>query len=133
MNPEFIVKDTTNQELIKKYSNLSDLGQLLIRKCKARGFNIDNDTAIDEIMDAISAVNERRRFKPTSEQLFEDKYNSLVVRLAICSIAKYGAEGQTSHSENGISRGYDGGSTYPKALLQEIVPLAGSPNMEAKI
>lgn len=133
MNPDFNVEDTINQELLKKYNNLSELGQLLVRKCKARGFNIDNDTAIDEIMDAISAVNERRRFIPTSEQLFEDKYKNLIVRLAICAIAKYGAEGQTSHSENGISRSYDGGSTYPKALLQEIVPLAGSPKLEGKI
>ena len=126
---EFTLESKYNQDLVTKYSNLSTLGETLVRKCKARGFNISNDDAIDEIMDAISAVNERRRFIPNDEQLFEEKYNSLIVRLSICAIAKYGAEGQTSHSENGISRGYDGGSTYPKALLQEIVPLAGSPNI----
>lgn len=125
----FTVEDSRNQEIIIKYPDISILAETLIRKCNARGFSIDNDTAVDEIIDAISAVNERRRFKPTEERLFEEKYNSLVVRLSICAIAKYGAEGQTSHSENGISRGYDGGSTYPKALLQEIVPLAGSPEI----
>lgn len=126
---EFTLESKYNQDLVTKYSNLSTLGETLVRKCKVRGFNISNDDAIDEIMDAISAVNERRRFIPNDEELFEEKYNSLIVRLSICAIAKYGAEGQTSHSENGISRGYDGGSTYPKALLQEIVPLAGSPNI----
>lgn len=126
---EFTLESEYNQKLVSKYNNLSTLGETLVRKCKARGFNISNDDAIDEIMDAISAVNERRRFIPNDEELFEEKYNSLIVRLSICAIAKYGAEGQTSHSENGISRGYDGGSTYPKALLQEIVPLAGSPNI----
>ena len=126
---EFTVTSTSNQELIDRYSNVATLAETLVRKCTARGFSITNDDAVDEIVDAISAVNERRRFIPNEEQLFEEKYNSLIVRLAICAIAKYGAEGQTSHSENGISRGYDGGSTYPKALLQEIVPLAGSPNV----
>ena len=126
---EFIVEDDRNKELLIKYENLGNLAETLVRKCKARGFNITNDTALDEIIDAISAVNERRRFKPTEEMLYEEKYDSLIVRLSICAIAKYGAEGQTSHSENGISRGYDGGSTYPKALLQEIVPLAGSPDV----
>ncbi len=125
----FNVEDEKNEEIITKYPNIAELAATLKRKCVARGFNIDNDTAVDEVLDAISAVNERRRFVPTEETLFEEKYNSLIVRLAICAISKYGAEGQTSHSENGISRGYDGGSTYPKALLQEIVPLAGSPNM----
>ena len=125
---EFQVNDSKNQQIITEYPSISELAELLKRKCTARGFNIDNDTAVDEIMDAIRAVNERRRFKPTETQLFEEKYDSLIVRLSICAIAKYGAEGQTSHSENGISRGYDGGSTYPKALLQEIVPLAGSPD-----
>ena len=125
---EFVVNDSKNQQIITEYPSISELAELLKRKCTARGFNIDNDTAVDEIMDAIRAVNERRRFKPTETELFEEKYDSLIVRLSICAIAKYGAEGQTSHSENGISRGYDGGSTYPKALLQEIVPLAGSPD-----
>ena len=125
---EFQVSDSKNQQIITEYPSISELAELLKRKCTARGFNIDNDTAVDEIMDAIRAVNERRRFKPTETELFEEKYDSLIVRLSICAIAKYGAEGQTSHSENGISRGYDGGSTYPKALLQESVPLAGSPD-----
>lgn len=124
---EFQVEDEYNKELLTKYEGLSTLATTLVRKCQERGFKITNDTAVDEIVDAISAVNERRRFKPTEDMLYERKYDSLVLRLCICAIAKYGAEGQTSHSENGISRGYDGGSTYPKALLQEIVPLAGSP------
>lgn len=125
---EFQVEDSKNQEIITEYPIISELAVTLKRKCTARGFDITNDTAVDEILDAIAAVNERRRFKPTEKELFEEKYNSLIVRLSICAIAKYGAEGQTSHSENGIGRSYDGGSTYPKALLQEIVPLAYSPD-----
>lgn len=121
---KFNVEDAQNQELISKHENIANLAATLKRKATARGFVIDNDTAVDEVMDAISALNERRRFVPTETELYEDKYTGLILRMAICAISKYGAEGQTSHSENGIGRDYDGGSTYPKSMMQEIVPLA---------
>ena len=133
MADTFEVQSEYNQELIRKYSDISILAQTLVRKCQARGFTITSDDAVDEIMDAISAINERRRFTPTEEKIVEERYYSLIVRLAICAIAKYGAEGQTSHNENGIDRKYDGGSTYPISLLQEIVPLAGSPNVSSNL
>lgn len=126
----FVLEDSYNINIINQYPILEQLGARLIRKCTERGFNISNDTAIDEILDAISAVNERRRFVSTETQLVESKYEGLVLRLCIASIAKYGAEGQSSHSENGIGRGYENGSNYPKSLLQEIVPLAGSPSVK---
>lgn len=121
---EFVVEDKQNEMFLKEHENIALLAQSLIRKASSRGFSINADDAVDEIRDAIYAVNERRRFIPTEKQLYETKYDGLILRMALCAIAKYGAEGQTSHSENGISRSYDGGSTYPKALLQEIVPLA---------
>ena len=124
---DFEVTDTKNQEYLKN-DNIKNLATVLKRKADARGFDITNDDAVDEIMDAIGAVNERRRFEPTEEQLYETRYDGLIVRMALAAIAKYGAEGQTSHSENGVSRAYDGGSTYPKAMLQEIVPLARGVN-----
>ena len=99
----------------------------LKRKLKVRGFNVkdftDNDL-FDEIESAIEAVNERRHFISTKKKLFEDKYKEIVTRLCICSIAKMGAEGQLSHSENGISRTYAGASELPNDILKEIVPLA---------
>lgn len=98
----------------------------LERKLKARKLDVlvnENDL-IDEINDAIYAVNERRRFDATPEIPFESKYESLIVKLAFASITKYGAEGEISHSENGISREYDNAGEYPEALLSRIVPLA---------
>lgn len=46
-----------------------------------------------------------------------------------CAIAAYlwnkrGAEGQTSHSENGISRSYES-SDVPESLLSHITPYCG--------
>ena len=43
--------------------------------------------------------------------------------MCISSIAKYGAEGESLHSENGISRTYSSGGDYPKELLSQIIPL----------
>lgn len=99
----------------------------LKRKLKSRGLEFlaqnDNDL-VDEINDAIFAANERRRFDATPENPFEAKYESLIVKLAFSSMTKYGAEGESSHSENGISREYDNAGEYPEALLSRIVPLA---------
>lgn len=95
----------------------------LKRRLSARGFNVSDLDIYDEISSAIEAVNSRRRFEPTSNVLFEKKYGNLIGRLCIASISKWGAEGQTSHSENGIGRGYEKASEYPESMLSEVVPL----------
>lgn len=98
----------------------------LKRRLKARGFDIEefsDDDLFDEIEGAIESVNDRRHFTPTETKLFEDKYKNIIIRLCICSVAKMGAEGETSHSENGISRSYSGSSEHPSDILNEIVPL----------
>ena len=97
--------------------------QKLKRRLSARGFNVTDIDIYDEISSAIETVNSRRRFKPTSNILFEDRYSNLIGRLCITSISKWGAEGQTSHSENNVGRGYEKGSEYPESMLSEIVPL----------
>ena len=87
-------------------------------KCENRGLTyVTEDDIEEEIRDAIFAVNERRRFEATPSTPFETKYETLIVKLALASITKFGAEGQTSHSENGISRNYDNAGEYPEALL----------------
>lgn len=50
-------------------------------------------------------------------------YRSWVVRAALEMISRAGAEGQTSHSENGISRTFSGATVSPE-LLSEIIPKA---------
>lgn len=115
-----------NSEISDEYREIiSEMEEKLKRKLKTRGITYCEEADIsDEIMDAIDAVNERRRFDFTPSVLFELKYKSLIVDLALASITKYGAEGQTAHSENGISRSYDNAGQYPEALLSRIVPLA---------
>lgn len=97
----------------------------LRNKCENRGLTyVTEDDIQSEINLAIFAVNNRRRFEATPSTPFEEQYEYLIVELALASITKMGAEGQTSHSENGISRNYDSAGNYPEALLSMIVPLA---------
>ena len=56
--------------------------------------------------------------------MFDSKYEYLIIPLCISSIAKIGAEGETSHVENGVTRIYGSDGDYPKNLLGQIIPLA---------
>lgn len=56
------------------------------------------------------------------ETYIEPRYLDLQFRLALSAYNKEGADFQTSHSENGVSRSW-GSEGYPKELLAEIVPL----------
>lgn len=52
-----------------------------------------------------------------------DRYAHIQVEIAVYLLNKRGAEGQTAHSENGISRSYEDGDV-PPTLLRDIVPFA---------
>lgn len=61
-------------------------------------------------------------FDPTVS-VVPDQYAFTQVQIAVYLLNKRGAEGQTSHSENGISRAYEDGDV-PPTLLRDIVPCA---------
>ena len=52
------------------------------------------------------------------------QYDGVHVEIAAYMINKRGAEGETVHLENGISRHWEDGSV-PPSLLRRIVPFAG--------
>lgn len=52
------------------------------------------------------------------------KYGSVQVEIAAYMLNKRGAEGEVTHSENGVSRTYEDGD-IPPTLLRRIIPLAG--------
>ena len=54
----------------------------------------------------------------------ESRYLDLQYRIAIDLYNKTGAEGQTGHTENSISRTWES-SWISESLLQEVTPLAG--------
>lgn len=112
---------------MESQAELVKLKQKLIRKAKRLGFDVIEEDISDEIEDAINFVNNRRGFVSTSNCLYEGKFSSIIIDLALSAIAKYGAEGEISHSENGIGRSYENGGKYPYTLIMQIPPLARSP------
>ena len=102
---------------------------MLVTKLKAvlisKDFNIpDNDLVLEyEVERAIAEINKCRRFTPKGDSLYDKKYESLIIPLCVSAFAKTGAEGQTSHSENGVTRTYTSGGDYPKDVLDSIIPL----------
>jgi hypothetical protein len=84
-----------------------------------------NDVELEDILESAKAVILSRRFPfgehPTE---IEPKYNDLQIRIAVEMYNKRGVEGQTSHSENGVSRSY-ASANVSEDLLKEITPKVG--------
>ena len=59
------------------------------------------------------------------ETYVEDRYLDLQYRIALDLYNKQGAEGQVSHSENGISRSFES-SWISEQLLSEVTPYCGT-------
>ena len=83
------------------------------------------DVELEDILESAKAVILSRRF-PFGEQPteIEDKYKDLQIRIAVEMFNKRGAEGETAHSENGVSRTY-ASANVSEDLLKEITPKAG--------
>ena len=83
------------------------------------------DKELEDILESAKAVILSRRFPfgdPPEE--IENRYKDLQIRIATEMFNKRGAEGETAHSENGISRSYSSASVSEE-LLREITPKAG--------
>lgn len=52
------------------------------------------------------------------------QYAYLQVEIAAYMLNKRGAEGQTSHTENGVSRSYENGDV-PSSMLKAVIPACG--------
>ena len=53
-----------------------------------------------------------------------ERYESNQIQIAAYLLNKRGAEGETSHNENGISRTYES-ADIPESMLSKIIPLLG--------
>ena len=83
------------------------------------------DVELEDILESAKAVILSRRF-PFGEhpEELENKYKDLQIRIAVEMFNKRGAEGETAHSENGISRSY-ASANVSEDLLKEITPKVG--------
>ena len=86
------------------------------------------DTDTDEVLDAMLAdagaliLNRMYPFGYDESKTVPLRYERIQIRLAVELYTHRGAEGQTSHSENGTSRNWPENS----ALLNMILPNCGS-------
>ena len=96
-----------------------------LERLKIRITETTNDRELEDILESAKAVILSRRF-PFSEHPaeVEDKYKDLQIRIAVEMWSKRGAEGETAHSENGVSRSY-ASANVSEDLLREITPKAG--------
>lgn len=96
-----------------------------IERLKIRITENVSDIELEDILESAKAVILSRRF-PFGEQPaeIEDKYKDLQIRIAVEMFNKQGAEGETAHSENGVSRSY-ASANVSEDLLKEITPKAG--------
>lgn len=96
-----------------------------LERLKLRITETTNDLELEDLLESAKAVILSRRY-PFGEvpDEIEKRYQDLQIRIAVELYNKRGAEGETSHSENGISRTYSGAGVSEE-LLREITPKGG--------
>lgn len=97
-------------------------------KLDALKLRIAPDTASDdllsELIDQAGAIVLNRRFPfgyPIDAEV-PHQYERIQISIALELYSKMGAEGETAHNENGISRTYEAGDISP-SLLNKIMPM----------
>lgn len=60
-----------------------------------------------------------------SQTAVPERYHRVQADIAVYLINKRGAEGETVHLENGVSRHYEDGD-IPPTLLRRIIPMSGA-------
>lgn len=89
------------------------------------------DTASDELLLYLLEqsegiiLNRRYPFGAPEGVTLSAMYEQIQIRIAVELFSKMGAEGQTEHAENGITRKWEAGDVSP-SLLRTIVPVCGS-------
>lgn len=70
-----------------------------------------------------AVINKRRPYGATDDQKTEalTTFSNIVVRVADYLFSKDGAAGETSHTENGVTRQY-GSADIPDSILQSVTP-----------
>lgn len=91
----------------------------------------DDDYILLSYLEQAKCVILDRMYPYVSEGTYNDlnippKYDWKQIRIAAYLMNKRGAEGELSHSENGISRSYSD-SDVPGSLLADVLPMIGIP------
>lgn len=86
----------------------------------------DENSALIETYLGLAASEIINRAYPYNHEITEvpPKYDLLQCKIAAYMMQKRGAEGQTAHSENGVSRSYED-ADIPFSFTSQIIPFAG--------
>ncbi len=76
------------------------------------------DLAADKILSKCYPYNPEKRIVPA-------RYQGVQLEVAVYMLNKRGAEGETSHDENGINRSYESAS-IPDSMLKDVIPFASA-------
>ena len=97
-------------------------------KINTLSIRISPDVASDEVLNdtlataGVLILNKMYPFGYPDGTVVPPRYEQLQIQLAVELYSKRGAEGQTSHSENGINRSWP----EKNRILAQIVPHCGS-------
>ena len=100
-------------------------------KIERLGVLISPDTAETELLSALVeqaagiVLNRRYPFGVPENAVVPTAYEHIQLQIAVELFSKMGAEGQTAHGENGITRSYESADVSP-SLLRRIIPVCGS-------
>lgn len=91
------------------------------------------DDSEDELLSLLikqadsAIIKKRHPFGATDEQKANalSDYSDIELNIAVYLYNKMGAEGQTSHNENGVNRGYESAG-IPASYTRDITPFVGS-------
>lgn len=107
---------------------MSETEKLIFLRAMVDGNETDTDWK-DDVLLAYLQIAGRKiidRAYPYDDEVTEvpKRYGILQCEIAAYLLNKRGAEGETSHSENGISRSYEN-ADIPSSLMGQIVPHCG--------
>lgn len=85
-----------------------------------------SDDILEAYLDIASAkiINKAYPFGTATQVAVPPKYESLQCEVAVYLLNRRGSEGQTSHSENGVSRSYES-ADVPESMLKAVTPFVG--------
>ncbi len=88
---------------------------------------VDKDELLNELLNRAKTSILRKLYPYDSTiTVLPLRYEDMQIDIAIYLFNKRGAEGQTQHTVNGISRTYESGG-IPNSMLSDIIPMVGVP------
>lgn len=95
----------------------------ILKRLKLRIPEESNDELLFDILESAKNLILLKRYPFTEETPLEleNKYTELQLQIAIRMYNKIGAEGETAHTESGVSRSYGSSAEY-EDLLARVIP-----------